>query len=80
MIPQKFEKYKTKDESKNYSSILENILIISSDICGLGKSEKIKKMIKDNKKTYFVFHLGGILTKNIIFDKLDNLLNEIKKK
>ena len=28
---------------------LKNILVISSDICGLGKSHKIKKMILTNK-------------------------------
>ena len=57
---------------------LDNIRVITSDICGLGKSEKIKKMIKDNKKQYYYFPLGGILTKSIIFDKLANLLNQIK--
>ena len=57
---------------------IKNILIITSDICGLGKSEKIKKMVKDNNYTYFHFPLGGILTKRIIFDKLEKLLNEIE--
>ena len=51
---------------------------MTSDICGLGKSEKIKKMIKDNNKIYFHFPLGGILTKSTIFDKLEKLLDEIK--
>ena len=55
-------------------------MVISSDLCGLGKSEKIKKAIKDANKLYFHFPLGGILTKNIIFKKLDNLLKEIKKR
>ena len=50
-------------------------MIITSEICGLGKSEKIKKIIKDNNEIYFYFPLGGILTKNIIFDKLEKLLN-----
>ena len=30
------------------------------------------------KKTYFHFPLGGILTKDIIFKKLEKLLNEVK--
>ena len=55
-------------------------MVITSDICGLGKSEKIKKKIKDNNQKYFHFHLGGILTKNIIFNKLEILLNKIKEK
>jgi len=55
-------------------------LVITSDICGLGKSEKIKKIIKDENKRYFHFPLGGILSKDIIFNKLNNLLNKIKNK
>ena len=57
---------------------LGNIKVIASDICGLGKSGKIKKEIQNSKKKYFHFPLGGILTKNIIFEKLNNLLNKIK--
>ena len=41
------------------------------------KEEKTGKELED-KKTYFHFPLGGILTKNIIYDKLENLLNKIK--
>jgi len=67
-----------KYDNNQFLSDLKNILVITSDICGLGKSEKIKKIIKDNKKKYFHFPLGGILTKNIIFNKLKNLLKKIK--
>ena len=45
-------------------------MVITSDICGLGKSEKIKKIITDENKKYFHFPLGGILSKDIIFNKL----------
>ena len=34
---------------------LKNILVMTSDICGLGKSEKIKTMINDKKKNIFIF-------------------------
>ena len=34
-----------------------------------------KKIVEDKKEIYFHFPLGGILNKNIIFDKLENLLN-----
>jgi hypothetical protein len=64
-----------KEKNKDYSSKLENVFVITSEICGLGKSGKIKKLIDDNNETYFHFPLGGILTKSIIFDKLENLLN-----
>ena len=57
---------------------IKNILVITSDICGLGKSETIKKKVKDNYQVYFHFPLGGILTKKTIFDKLEKLLNGIK--
>jgi len=57
----------------------EKIKIITSDICGLGKSHKIKKMIEeDSKKLYYHFPLGGILTKEIIYKKLSDLLKKLK--
>ena len=66
---------KNDDDSK----ILENIKIFTSDKCGLGKTHKIIKMIKKNKKQqYFHFPLGGILTKEVIFKKLSELLIKIK--
>ena len=55
---------------KNILSELQNIMVITSTICGLGKTEKIKKMIKDAEKKYFHFPLGGIISKSIIYDKL----------
>ena len=67
-----------KNKQGNYKSEIENIKVITSDICGLGKSEQIRKEIKEKEKTYYHFPLGGILTKNIIFDKLKNLLDKIK--
>ena len=66
------------DKNDAFLSDLGNIKVITSEICGLGKSEKIKKIIKDENKKYFHFPLGGILSKDIIFNKLENLLNRIK--
>ena len=76
----KFEIQDIQDISNDnkFQSNFYNIKVITSDICGLGKSEKIRKMIQDNKKKYYHFPLGGILTKCIIFDKLSNLLNKMK--
>ena len=42
--------FEDKDTNHEYLKELENVKIITSDICGLGKSEKIKKEIIDNKK------------------------------
>ncbi len=75
------KKYDINDEKKQNEKILSklgNIKVVTSDICGLGKSGEIRKLINDDKKKYFHFPLGGILTKNIIFKKLENLLKKIK--
>ena len=55
------------------------IKVISSEICGLGKSHLIKKMINDEHKKYYYFPLGGKLTKNIIFEKIENIIDKIEK-
>ena len=59
--------------------ILENIKVFSSEVCGLGKSFKIKKIIKENEEIYYHFPLGGKLSKKNIFEKLLRLLKTIKK-
>lgn len=64
---------KSFDRSK-----LDNVVVISSDICGLGKSHKIRKMLKEYEK-YYYFPLGGNLTKKIIYNKLLSLINKIKR-
>ena len=62
------------------NEITNNIKVISSDVCGLGKSFKIRKMIeKEENKIYYPFPLGGKLTKNDIFKKVSNLFKQIKK-
>jgi len=60
-------------------SNLENIKVFSSEVCGLGKSFQIKKIIKEKKEIYYHFPLGGKLSKKIIYSKLLQLLNRIKK-
>ena len=73
------------DESKNKIiipsnfDIANNIKVISSDVCGLGKSFRIKKMISEEKKIYYHFPLGGKLTKDSIYKKLSKLFEKIKK-
>ena len=73
-------KFDTKNKIIDFlDKNFQNILVITSDICGLGKSEEIRKRIKENKKTYFHFPLGGILNKSTIFDKLEKLLDKINE-
>ena len=51
----KIENKKDKKD-KEYSSKFENVLVITSEICGLGKSGKIKQIIEGNKEIYiFIF-------------------------
>ena len=61
------------------NEITQNIKVISSDVCGLGKSFKIKKMIKEEKLTYYYFALGGMLTKKTIYKKILDLFKKIKE-
>ena len=63
-------------KNDDFINELGNVLVVTSEICGLGKSEKIKEITKNKK--YFHFPLGGILTKKVIFDKLEELLEKIK--
>lgn len=78
MDKQTFKNITNIDKNNEFLSELKNIKVVTSDICGLGKSEYIRKLIHDNGKKCFHFPLGGILTKNDIFDKLEILLNKIK--
>ncbi len=54
--------------------------IIQSEICGLGKSTQIKNQIKKSNKIYIYFPLGGNITKNIIYNKLNNIMEDINAK
>jgi hypothetical protein len=57
---------------------LNNVKIISSEKCGLGKSYLIRKMI--GNQNYYYFPLGGYLTKKVIYNKLLNLIKKINIK
>lgn len=56
----------------------ENIHIIKSEICGLGKIKFIKKEIKKKEKRYIHFPVGGNITRDILFTKLNLILDKIK--
>ena len=56
-----------------------NVKIITSDVSGLGKSERIKRMVIRSLKKYFYFPLGGFLSKTIIFKKLSELIKKINE-
>jgi len=61
--------------------LYENTHIVQSEICGLGKSTQIKNKIKKLlKKEYIYFPLGGNITKDIIYNKLNNIMADINTK
>jgi hypothetical protein len=60
--------------------LYKNTHIIQSEICGLGKSTQIKNKIKELNKQYIYFPLGGNITKDIIYHKLNNIINDINTK
>ena len=68
-----------KQSLKNIS-LYRNTHIIKSDICGLGKSTKIKNEIKNKSKNYIYFPLGGNIKKDYIYQKLKDLLKNIETK
>ena len=66
-------------EQKLNEIIYNNTHIYSSEICGLGKTEKIKFTIEEEtKKKYIYFPLGGKLTRNIIFEKVEKILRKVE--
>ena len=67
------------DYNKNNPSsfLYKNTHVIDSEICGLGKSTKIRDDIKTENKKYIHFPLGGNLTKKSIYNKLDEIINKI---
>ena len=60
--------------------LFKGIKIVRSSICGLGKSKKIRNMIRKSGKNYYHFPLGGTLTKDYIFNKLNNLLSKMENR
>ena len=60
--------------------LFNNTHIIQSDICGLGKSTKIKNEIDKLGKKYVYFPLGGNITKNKIYKELEKIMKSINNK
>ena len=77
----------TSDNLSTYSSVKDSFRenlsrkthIIRSEICGLGKSTKIKNEIKGKNQQYFYFPVGGNITKKKIYNGLENIIKKIKK-
>ena len=65
-------------KNDDIDDLINNIIVISSEVCGLGKSFRIKQNIKEEGKIYYHFPLGGKLTKKIIYQKILDLFERIK--
>ena len=61
--------------SKNES----NIEIITSDKSGAGKSTQIELQIKNKGKKYIYFPFGGVINREDIVNRLNNLNQKISK-
>ena len=66
------------DEIKYNNNKIGNTFIYISDVNGTGKTFEIKNQIKMNKLFYKYFPLGGHLTKNLVYNKIKELLNDIE--
>ena len=65
------------DEMK-YNNNIDNVIIYISDVNGTGKTFEIKKQIEISKLDYKYFPFGGYLTKNLVYNKIKELLNDIE--
>ena len=70
----------TKTDDSSSKELYNRTHIIQSEICGLGKSTQIKNRIKKSRKVYIYFPLGGNITKDIIYNKLEHIMKEIDSK
>ena len=70
---EKFEKIKNNIK-------IENIMIYLSDVNGTGKTWAIKDDIEKNNFEYVYFPLGGFLSKEKIYNRIKDLLQEIDDK
>lgn len=71
--------FESEFENNQKKLLYENTHIISSEICGLGKSTLIKNEIEKKNKKMIYFPLGGKITRDKIYSKLDEVLRKIKK-
>ena len=67
-----------KEKKINPNSEIKNIFVYLSDVNGTGKTFAIKEDIRMNNLIYIYFHFGGFLSKKIIYQRINELLHEIK--
>ena len=65
-----------ESRSNERDELYQNISVIKSEICRLGKTQKIKKQIEEKGKEYIHLPVGGNVTRNILFKKLKVILKK----
>ena len=65
-----------ESRSNERDELFQNIHVIKSEICRLGKIQKIKKQIEEKGKEYIHLPVGGNVTRNILFQKLKAILKK----
>ena len=70
-------------QSTKFSPLKEDLYrmthVVQSEVCGLGKSTQIKNKIT-SRKQYIYFPLSGNITKDIIYNKLKKIMDDINSK
>ena len=75
-----------KTESTNISfnssriELKKSVHVVKSEVCGLGKSNKIRKDILKSGKEPIHFPIGGNITRNILYKKLQGIFDLLKDK
>ena len=69
-----------KDMEQNIKDKIEqNISIVLSDSCGLGKTAHIKSKINFDEEDYIMFPLGGYMNNNDIIEKLNEEIKKVRR-
>ena len=68
------KKLEHKDMKKSEQILYEEgVEIISSDVCGVGKSTEIRKNIENDKKQYIYFPIGGEFNRKDVINRLKKI-------
>ena len=68
----KFENDIYKPDYINKVEKLKKITVVQSERCGEGKSTFIKLKINNSRKKYIYFQIGGVFTRQTLFERLKN--------
>ena len=71
----------TNSNKTTQNEIINSVRVYTSDLCGIGKTFRIKKDIKEREEQYHYFGIGDDITKEELFKKLKKFLkHDVKGK